>query len=229
MSAPRRNEIFKRLKRVKVELGSLAAKIVVVGGSAPATFDLGETDVRHTFDVDLVLRGSYTEWAAFQDKLRTRGFTHVIDAHVCKMVKGDLELDLMPDDEPSLAPNQWYIPAYDGRVFHKNVGLYVVRPIHFLATKLEAYASPDRDGHSDPIASHDIEDVVLVLFSSPSIRAEVEIGIAPEHRFVRHELRSQIVNHPDSLTIIQAHLYGDEASQAGAKPLLQWMTSLIVR
>ncbi len=121
-------------------------------------------DVRPTDDVDFVIHGSYSRWAKFQAELRDRGFRDVPDVHVSKMVKDGLVLDIMPDDEPSMLPNQWYVPV-------------------------------------------DLTD--------PAGDVAVE----------RHELLSQIVGQPNGLFIIQAHLCGDDASQA-AETLLRWMSSL---
>lgn len=48
--------------------------------------------------------------------------------------------------------------------------IQVVNPVHFVATKLEAYLGR---GNSDPLSSHDIEDILTVVDGRPELAEEV--------------------------------------------------------
>jgi len=48
--------------------------------------------------------------------------------------------------------------------------IQVVNPVHFVATKLEAYLGRS---NSDPLSSHDIEDILTVVDGRPELVEEV--------------------------------------------------------
>lgn len=225
-----RTKTVRRLERVRNELGDLAESVVLVGGSAAALFefDIAGLDIRETADVDLVVRGGYVAWQRLQDELRDRSFRPDPEHHICRLVKGDLALDVMASDPNArgLSTNRWYEATFATRVRHPGTGLHAATPVHFLATKLEAFLSPDRRFGGDYYASHDIEDAVLTLFAMGSLRHELETGSEPLHAFIRYELSQRLAAAPDALTLIQAHLPGDAPSQSHAEGLLRWMLSL---
>lgn len=223
-----REDILNRLRRLRAELGELAEDVVVVGGSAPATFEFDVTgaEIRPTEDVDLVVRGGYHEWSRFQAALRARAFHHDVQSHSGRMVKDELLVDIMPTEASGVATNRWYASAFAHRVHSSAADLHVLRPIDFLATKLEAFNSVSRPHHGDYRTSRDIEDVITALALMAALRHEVAEGEESVHRFVRYELGQKLAKHPDALTIIEGHMGWDRVSQSNARPLLAWMQGL---
>ena len=231
MSAPNRKEILRRLRLVAAELGELRDSVMLVGGSAAATYGSDSTDVRPTQDVDLVIDGAYAAWSRVQQRLRGLGFRDNPHVHQCRLEKqvstGDvLRLDVMPAVGDWVETNRWYSAAFASRRLDDEVSLFVIDPTFFLATKIEAFLSPSREFHHEPRASHDIEDVVRLLSAMPELREAVETGAGEEARFVRFQLRKHIAEHPDGLAIILDLAPRDLASQRAAEALHSWMLRL---
>jgi hypothetical protein len=105
-----REDILERLHRLGRILGSGADRVLVVGGSAPATYGLQPVQVRETADVDLVVRASsYADYAKAQTWLEGFGFAADVETDtVCSFVGQDLKLDLMPTPYEDLGFNRWY-------------------------------------------------------------------------------------------------------------------------
>lgn len=225
MKRPHRERIIRRLARVAEELGELREQMMLVGGSVPALLDMPSVDVRPTDDVDLVLQAGYGEWAKLQATLREHDFEHRPDAHACKMVKGDLELDVMPTNVAGLGTNRWYEEAFPRRVLHAASGFWVMTPVYFVATKLAAFQAPDREHGGDFRASRDLEDIVLVLFAISELRTGIAQGKDDVHRFIRFELKETLAAHADALEILAGHLGFRDAEDRAAE-LLGWMKTL---
>ena len=117
------------VRELVLELGPLASEVVVVGGCAPALYDLNLVDVAPTEDIDLMLDASYVRWTEFIGKLRDRGFRDEPE-HVGRLTKGDLLVDILPVDDRALPVNRWYREAFDTRIPVQNAGIHV---IHFSA------------------------------------------------------------------------------------------------
>jgi len=85
-----------------------------------------------------------------------------------------MQLDVMPVDEKVLGfSNRWYEAAMrDATVVQLEAGLDIrlVSPVHFIATKLEAFE--DR-GRGDYLESHDLEDVLSVVDGRLELVAEL--------------------------------------------------------
>lgn len=77
---------------------------------------------------------------------------------------GDLKVDFMPEDETILGfTNRWYGDTLEHAQFTKlsnGTSIQLIGPCHFVATKLAAYLGR---GNDDPLASHDIEDLLNVV------------------------------------------------------------------
>ncbi|MDP2345552.1 MAG: hypothetical protein Q8O67_31705 [Deltaproteobacteria bacterium] len=72
---------------------------------------------------------------------------------------------------------------------------------------------------TDPVNSHDVEDIITVLRGSSALVDEVRNGTGAVHDAVRSELRA-MVERNDALEIFQGHVEGDEASVEAASRLL---------
>lgn len=154
--------------RVAVEnLGELTAEMVFVGGCTTGLFitDEGAAEVRATNDVDTIIEvTSYAEYNIFAEKLKKISFREDTreGAPICRWVKEDTVLDVMPLDEKVLGfTNRWYKPAIEAaeeREILPGMTIKVISSPYFCATKLEAF---DGRGADDYLASHDLEDMVL--------------------------------------------------------------------
>jgi hypothetical protein len=93
---------------------------------------------------------------------------------------------------------------------------------YFLATKLTAFH--DR-GRQDPIASHDLEDVVAVVDGRESLVAEFKATPPEVRAFVAAAWRDllQTGNVP---ALLEAHRAPDEASQARAGLVLSRIVAM---
>lgn len=182
------------LERVAVDLGELVDELVLVGGTAAGLLitDPGAEPVRPTMDVDVIVE-AYTlaQLAQFHRRLRERGFhegDHDGDP-ICRWRKGDLILDLLPEDESVLGfTNRWYRAAFDRALESTLPSGVTIRHVdgpHFVATKLEAYA--DRGGR-DPATSHDIEDIVRVFDGRPELPREIVAADLALRTFIAEEL-----------------------------------------
>ncbi|CAE6844084.1 hypothetical protein R69658_06859 [Paraburkholderia aspalathi] len=179
----------------------LCQDVAFVGGCTTALLltDLyTKQQVRHTDDVDLIVHVlSYAYWDQLTERLREKGFRENMaeDAPICAMFLGSLRVDFMPDDATILKfGNAWYRDALESAEPH-DVGegtvVKVVRPEHFLATKLAAYLSR---GNNDPLESNDAEDILTLIDGRPEITEET--------LHAAKELRSYISN---QLQALQQH------------------------
>ena len=216
-----RDVLVARLARVAQELGDLADEVTVVGGTSPALYPMNEAvALRPTLDVDVILRtASLSEWHAFVAKIQRRGFKqpHGDDVPICRYVKADLTLDVMPSDPKQLGfGNRWYDEAARQRIVASVAGLHVVAPIYFIATKLDAFEGRGADA---PMMSHDLEDIFVVVRGLPGVVREIETGNGAVHAAIRGQLRA-LLSKDDAIDIVHAMLEGDAATQSIAPRLL---------
>lgn len=80
----------------------------------------------------------------------------------------------------------------------------------FIATKLEAFRGR---GGRDFLASHDLEDVIVVVDGRPELVEEVSACEREVRAYLTHELGALLRN-PAFVEILFGYLPGDEASQA---------------
>lgn len=155
--------LLARLSHTAQELGELVDDVTIVGGMSPALYELSQrVALRATTDVDLILpAATLHDWHSFVAKLQRRGFRSPHEAPICRYVKRDLTVDVMPADPAQLGfGNRWYEEAARERIAAPVAGLHVVAPIYFVATKLDAFHGR---GAALPMMSHDLEDIFVVL------------------------------------------------------------------
>ena len=100
----------------------------------------------------------------------------------------------------------------------------LIAPPVFLATKFEAFHGR---GGGDFLASHDLDDVTVVIDGRPELVEEVT-GCATELRtYLADEIESLIGN-AAFLEALSGHLPGDETSQARL-PIIREKLRLIIR
>ena len=209
-----RGQLLEMLEAVAVGLGDeLRAQMVFVGGCTTALFitdPITLEDVRATDAVDLIVDlAGLAGWAVLQDALFQKGFTvSAEDEVICRMRLGDLKVDFMPDDPAILGfSNRWYetgIETAETHALRADLEIKLLTPPLFLATKLEAYLGR---GDDDPIGSHDLEDVLIVVDGREELAAEVSQADAGIRSFIAEQLGS-LMKHYDYDSFIDGNVRG---------------------
>lgn len=168
-----------RVERVAEALGDLCDELVFVGGCAAGLLCTSPQSPppRMTCDVDLVAEvAALAAWHALEARFAARGFTRDLspEAPICRWRVGGIEVDLMPTDERVLGfANRWYplaIASAVPMVLPSGQSILLISAPAFLATKFEAFSTR---GGGDPLASHDFEDIINVIYGRPGIGREV--------------------------------------------------------
>lgn len=214
------------LERMVSLLDSLSERMIFVGGCASGLLitDPAAPPVRMTRDVDAIVEvAALTDYHRLSAALRERGFREDLqpDAPICRWVHSELVLDVMPSDPDVLGfGNPWYRSAIAHAVVYSLSNGMDIRHVdgpHFLATKLAAYRSR---GGSDPVLSHDMEDLITVLDGRDAIVGEVAVA-SPALRHHLAEAFGELLRDEDFRAALPGHLPGDVASQARLPGLLQ--------
>jgi predicted nucleotidyltransferase len=174
------DQLTTMLETVARALGDdLLARLAFVGGCTTGLFitdDFAKEEVRYTDDVDLIIDlVGYAGWAELMGQLREKGFSESMeDDVVCRMRLGELKVDFMPDDESILGfTNRWYAKGLETAQDHAltaDLTIRLIVPPLFVATKLEAYRGR---GNDDPLASHDLEDILILVDGRKELIAEI--------------------------------------------------------
>lgn len=181
MSSPDRAEMEGRIASVAGDVDPLLEEFVFVGGGVTSLLitDPGAVPVPVTDDVDIVVKATTrVEYERINERLRALGLRHDTseDAPICRWITptDGLRLDVMPSEEEVLGfSNRWYdYVLATARRYELPDGpnVRLASPVGQLATKLAAYR--DR-GAGDPLASRDLEDVVVLVAGRPEIVGEV--------------------------------------------------------
>lgn len=125
-------------------------------------------------------------------------------------------VDIMPTNGEVLGfSTEWYADAFRTAEPFQVPGGPVIRlitPAYYLATKLTAFR--DR-GTRDPIASHDLEDIIAVVDGRQSIVREIQASPPEVRAFIAAAWRD-LLESGSVPALLEAHLAPDEASQARA-------------
>ena len=213
-------ELLSMLETVAEALGEdLCCKMVFVGGCSTAvliTDEITLQEIRATDDVDLIvgLKGM-VEWLKLQENLSEKGFTvSGEDEVVCRMRLGNLKIDFMPDDPDILGfSNRWYKDGIYTAVRYRLPSGRAIRhltPALFLATKLEAYGER---GNSDPLGSHDLEDIINVIDGRPELLEEVSRAPVDVRAYLSEKFRA-LLGHPDYENFLHGNVRGPDGRVA---------------
>ena len=207
-------QLLYMLETVAEAIGDdLRDRLVFVGGCTTALFitdPITLEDVRLTNDVDLIVDlAGYGEWIELEKQLFGKGFTiSPQDEVICRMRLGELIVDFMPDDERILGfSNRWYAQGIETAVSHPLTGELEIKHLTaplFIATKLEAYRGR---GGDDPLGSHDLEDVVVVVDGREELLAEVQGADEDVRNFIASELRA-FKEHADFDNFLEGNIRG---------------------
>jgi predicted nucleotidyltransferase len=198
-----------RLIRTARRLEPLLDQLVFVGGQMTELLvtDPAASRPRPTDDVDVVVAVSTkTAYERIQLQLRALGFQpdRREGAPLCRFCTSDnLVLDAMPLDEGVLGfSNRWYAHAIEtAQPLELDPGL-VIRAIStptFLATKWEAYASR---GDDNPIMSHDLEDIIVLVAGRPSLLDELRAAPSELRQHVA-ERTGDFLRHPSFDEVVE--------------------------
>lgn len=221
------------LMRVVDRLGPLRERLVFLGGIVTEFFitEHGGPGPRQTKDVDVVIDvvnlGEYSE--TLREQLVALGLREDTreGAPVCRWILDDFIVDIMPTRGEILGFSaEWYPLAYatatpftlpDGTVIR------LVTPACFVATKLAAFG--DR-GRRNPMASHDLEDVITVIDGRPEIVGDVAAAPAELRSAIAARLEALLAL-PEAEDVIAAQLLPDTMSQDRLPLVIDRIRSLI--
>lgn len=170
-------ENIARIKVVFDALEELANEVVFVGGATVALYaDRPSGEARPTDDVDILVELiHYKDYAAIEERLRSKGFTNDTESSViCRYRVHGIIVDVMPTGENALGfTNSWYEQGYATAVRHAldDRRIKIFDPVYFLAAKMEAFKNR---GGGDGRWSSDFEDIVYILNNRNSIWEELK-------------------------------------------------------
>ena len=215
------------LMQVVDRLSPLRDRLVFLGGAVTELFITapGRRSSRHTKDVDVVIDvvnlGEYSD--SLREQLVELGLREDVrdGAPVCRWLLDDLVVDIMPTRGDILGFScEWYQLAFDTArpiSLPNGVTIRLATPACFLATKLNAFA--DR-GRRNPMASHDLEDVIAVIDGRPEIVGDVT-GAPIDLRAAIAAKFTDLLARPDAEDVVAAQLLPDAESQDRLPLLLE--------
>jgi len=198
----------------------LCKQVAFVGGCTTGLFltdDFTLEQVRATGDVDVIVGVVDTaSFARLQAQLRELGFQESLDNDdpICAMRLGSLRVDFMPDDERILGfSNRWYkdaLSSADDYQLTDVITIRLIKPVYFVATKLEAYLGR---GGNNPLGSRDLEDLLNLFDGRSVLLAEIEQAESVLHQFIVVETK-KLLESDDFAYAVQACAMGDSDREA---------------
>lgn len=215
---------------VAQRLTPLLDQFVFLGGCTTALFvtDEAAPDVRVTHDVDVIVEVlSHYEYWQLEERLRELGCVQDISQELtCRWKLGGITLDVMPTDESILGfSNRWYAEAIHHAqtvTLDEDLTIRLVTPVHFIATKLEAFFGR---GNNDFWGSHDLEDIVTVVDGRNAILDEVSATEPGLRKYIATTF-SEFVAAKEFREALSGHLPPDRASQERLPLLWQRLVAI---
>ncbi len=213
------------LMRAVDRLAPIRDRLVFLGGAVTELFisDPGVQGFRRTKDVDVVI--DVVNLGEYADTLREQfvqlGLREDVreGAPVCRWLLDDLIVDIMPTRGDILGFScEWYQLAFDTAQtisLPNGTTIRLVTPACFLATKLTAFANR---GRRNPMASHDLEDVIAVIDGRLEIVGDVATAPADLRAAIAAKF-GELLTRPDAEEVVAAQLLPDAESQ-GRLPLV---------
>ena len=196
-------------------IGTLVNDVLFIGGATIGLYltDPASREPRPTRGVDISIQvTSLLEYYQFEQLLRERGFVNdVSGGPICRFLKGEIVLDVVPTDPVLGFNNRWHKLGFQelAAINLGDVEIRIPLPGIALAMKLEAYA--DR-GATDALSSHDLEDIITVIDNRPSIIDDAGQATDKVRQFLNTAI-SELVARSDIREVISAHVMSDTASQ----------------
>ena len=221
------------LTRVVDRLAPLLDRFVFLGGVVTELLitSAAAGSPRQTKDVDVVVNalnlGEYSE--TLRERFLACGLVEDTSpgAPVCRWCLDDLIVDIMPTRGEIIDFScEWYQVAFDTAqptMLPNGSMIRLVTPACFLATKLAAFG--DR-GRRDPMASHDLEDLVSVIDGRREIVADLAAAPRDLRTYVAERL-SHFLARGDADVLLAAQLMPDSDSQDRLPFVVDRIRSLI--
>ncbi|WP_310569579.1 hypothetical protein [Gemmatimonas sp.] len=213
-----------RLRRIARQLGALCERVVFIGGAVAPLLQSDDVipRVRPTNDVDAVIAtSSYAELGPLRDALRARGFSeaavppeHGATTHMHRWIApdGGGPFDLVPVGEhpggTGAVADAYAVESAVRIDLRQKDGdaPCIVRhasPVAFLMLKWAAFS--DR-GRESPFDSHDLEDIIGVMASRPTIVTEGRAAPLAVRRFLAEQCRALLADADMADELMAAHL-----------------------
>lgn len=180
------------VRKVALALGELNERMLYVGGSIIDLYaeDPAAVAPRPTVDIDMATSTpTYTDRLQLEESLRLLGISPDLSRSLCSFTMDDIQLDIMPIEAMEIGPvNRWYkfgLPSA-ARVDLGDTSIKILTSPYFIATKFEAFNSRGSEMRLSP----DIEDIVYVIDSRPSIVNEIDKSENDVKQFWSRNLRS---------------------------------------
>lgn len=190
-----------RIARITRALGTLAEEVVFIGGAiAPLLHtDPPFDEPRPTKDADGVTASqNYRHVGELHEMLRVRGFRQDLmeRKHMHRWLSPDGDtFDLVPAGAHLGGSGQiWDSIAIETRVsltLDDGLVIYHASAPAFLAMKWAAFE--DR-GQSDPLASHDLEDIFALIAARPPLVGEVRSAPAEVREFIASKTKGLLAD-----------------------------------
>ncbi len=220
------------LALVARKLGDLHERCFLAGGtSIPFYLDQEPVDPpRMTYDIDVVIEvASKVEFLSqIESKLKTSGFVHDVSegAPICRWRLANIIVDIMPTDEDILGfSNPWYRAGKDHLTavqITEDCSWKIMGAPYALASKLTAFWAR---GASDPKASHDLEDIVSILYGRRAIVAEV-LGSPEDCRSYIMDCCDRILSNERLEDAIESHILPDNFATDRLKVVKEKMRAI---
>lgn len=200
-----------RVATVAAELGELAAQVVFIGGAIAPLLQTHPPfpRARVTSDVDgVVASTSYTDEEPLRHELNQRGFRQRMDAmHVHRWVSpSGIPFDLIPaGSHLGGSGNPWDAVALETAIQLEIGSGVTIRHLSAPAFLAQKWAAHHDRGRDDPLASHDLEDILALLASRPAIAKEVAAAPPALREYVRQRARA-FLDSRDAEDLLAAHL-----------------------
>lgn len=208
----REHPALRDLRLVAQALGPLRDRVVFIGGAIAPLLQTSPPfpRARATSDVDAVIATtSYAEFHRVSKQLRTLGFRqepgdsrHV---HRWRSPEG-LPFDLVPAGKHLGTSGNWLddVAAQTAETTTLESGLMIRRATapSFLALK---WAAHNDRGATDPLASHDLEDLVALLASRPGVERETAKAPPRLRAYLAKQARGFLTD-PSHEDLLAAHL-----------------------
>jgi predicted nucleotidyltransferase len=225
------NPNLELLEAVAQELLPLNQEVVFLGGAATGLLltDTAAPPIRITRDIDIIIEVvSLAAYHQFNKKLRHLGFSEDFspDAPLCRWLKNDMILDVMPTDPAILGfGNRWFAKAFASARYHRLPSGKEIKllPAPFLlATKIEAF---QHRGNNDFVLSTDMEDMVTVIDGRPEIVTEVNESEIDLKKYIK-DYFAYLLSLQGFYESLPGFLPPDKASQARATQVLNRMEEI---
>lgn len=206
-------------------LGGVLGDHIYVGGACVGFYvdDPAAADIRPTYDVDIVVEiASEVERTQLDERLRQAGLQHDHTGPICRWIKGELVIDVMPSSPEILGfSNRWYPHVFAAPVACDVDGVEILIPSlsAFLATKMEAFF--DRGG-DDYITSSDFEDIVRIFDGCTTFEVDWPNSANEVLEFIGSTAREWLGKGDEFRQAVSAHIeQGDSVRTQGVLARLE--------